>query len=358
MTGVSDGHADTTSLGWSATHRDTGVNLSTGTLSRLAAAASAIQLLRRPSQRHTGQMLYALGRPGQPTRGRTPARRVVAATLAAALLSGGALAGCGLVPSNRQTSAPTDPSTSAPAQTADPSASAPSTTGTPPTGTTPTGTNPSAPAGRSVSADNLLTVDDIYPEDPMTFEVVEAKDGAGRPVSQSYICLPENGLSTLGATSMVTRDFTYKVVNGQNDPYPKSPLKNKPTVYTQALQFPDEAAATAARATYAGWIKDCDQTLVERGYGVDAEQSVKLATVPLEGAKAQAGMVAYIEPGVKDTDHLYWESAGVTQVKDRLMITINLTWGEDSPGSFDTSEGDFINPLLVLMEVSVEKLAA
>ena len=281
------------------------------------------------------------------TRRRSLGRTALAA---GALVAAASLVGCGLVPSNRQTRTPSDPSTSAPVQTTEPSASAPSTT--------PTETTPSAPSGRSVSADNLLTIDDIYPEDPLTFEVVEAPDGAGRPVSQSYICLPENGLASLGATSMVTRDFTYKVVNSENDPYPKSPLKNKPTVYTQALQFPDAAAATAARATYAGWISDCGQTLVERGYGIDTEQSVKLATVRIEGAKAQGGMVAYLEPGAKDSDALYWESAGITQVKDRLMITISLTWGEDNPGSFDTSEGDFINPVVALMEVSVDKLAA
>lgn len=282
-----------------------------------------------------------------------PGPRLVAGALATAVVSGALLSGCGLVPSNRATSGNTGgSSTSAPTQPTDGPTSVAATSAASPTASTP------AQTGRSVSADNLLTVDDIYPEDPMTVEVVEAPDGAGRPVSQSYICLPENGLSTLGATSMVTRDFTYKIINSKNDPYPKSPLKNKPSVYTQALQFPDEAAATAARATYAGWIKDCTQTLTDRGYGIDPDQSVKLTTAKLDGAKGQAGMAAYVEPGSKDADDLYWESAGVTQVKDRLMITISLTWGEDNPGSFDTSEGDFINPVLALMESSVDRLKA
>jgi hypothetical protein len=277
------------------------------------------------------------------------AGRLLVGALAAAALCGAVVSGCGLVPSNRaDRSGSSDPASgtagSAPAQT-----SAAPTPSASPTPTAPT---------RSVSAENLLTLDDIYPEDPMTVEVVEAPDGQGRPVSQSYICLPENGISSLGATSMVTRDFTYKIINSENDPYPKSPLKNKPSVYTQALQFPDEAAATAAGATYAGWIRDCAQTLTDRGYGIDAEQSVKLAKVRLDGAKGQAGMVAYVEPGAKDTNDLYWESAGVTQVKDRLMVTISLTWGEDNPGSFDTSEGDFINPVVALMDVSVDKLKA
>ena len=38
----------------------------------------------------------------------------------------------------------------------------------------------------------------------------------------------------------------------------------------------------------------------------------------------------------------------MTQVKDRLMITVNLSWGEDTPGTFDTSDGDFIHPQLIL----------
>lgn len=284
-----------------------------------------------------------------------PGGRLAAGALAALALSSGLLAGCGLVPSNRTTSSNPDPTAAA---------SEPAPSGGGPSSTTPSSDAPSAPAstpaqtGRSVSAKNLLTLDDIYVDDPMTQEAVETPDGAGRPVSQSYICLPENGLSTLGATSMVTRDFTIKIINNENDPNPKSPLKNKPSVYTQALQFPDEATAAAARATYAGWIKNCSTTLSDRGYAIDAQQSLKIANLHVSGAKVQAGMVGYVEPGVKDTDHLYWESAGVTQVKDRLMITISITWGEDSPGGFDTSEGDasFINPQVLLTESGAERL--
>lgn len=218
----------------------------------------------------------------------------------------------------------------------------------------------SAPPARSVTATNLLTVDDVegINDDPMTKQVVEAADGEGRPVSQSYICLPEDGLASLGATSMVTRDFTFKIINADSDPYPDSPLKDKPSVYTQALQFADESAATAARATYAGWIKDCPATLLGQGYGIDEDQSLKLTTLKKEGGSAQAGMVAYLQPAAKDTENLYWESAGIAQVKDRLMITIMVSWGMDTPGTFDESEGDFIHPQAVLAEYSIDRLAA
>ncbi|MFT4165011.1 MAG: hypothetical protein QM650_07185 [Microlunatus sp.] len=222
----------------------------------------------------------------------------------------------------------------------------------------PTQSPTSAAPARSVTTANLLTVDDMPNEDPMTKEVVEAADKAGRPVSESYICLPTNGLGSLGATSMVTRDFTYKIINADSDPYPDSPLKNKPSIYTQALQFPDEATATAARTTYAGWIKNCAATLTERGYLIDTDQSLKLSTLKVEGAKAQAGMTAYVKPDAKDTEDLYWESAAVTQVKDRLMIVVTISWGMDSPGTFDTSDGDFIHPVVALTEPSAERLAA
>lgn len=230
---------------------------------------------------------------------------------------------------------------------------------TPSTGSTDPSQPPtSAAPARSVTTANLLTVGDIPNDDPMSRKVVEAADKAGRPVSESYICLPTNGLGSLGATSMVTRDFTYKIIDAESDPYPDSPLKNKPSIYTQALQFPDEATATAARTTYAGWIKGCSATLTERGYIIDADQSLKLSTLKVKGAEAQAGMTAYVKPDAKDTEDLYWESAGITQVKDRLMITVTISWGMDSPGTFDTSDGDFINPVALMTRPSVERLAA
>lgn len=278
-------------------------------------------------------------------------RALVAGTLGTVVLAAGVLSGCGLVPSNR--AGDTSPSAGGSASSTPGQATQ--------SAATPVPTPPPSAAARSVSATNLLTVEDVegVNDDPMTKQVIEAPDGQGRPVSQSYICLPADGIASLGATSMVTRDFTFKIIDPANDLYPKSPLKNKPSVYTQALQFADEAAATTARATYAGWIKGCPTTLLDQGYGIDDEQSLRLTTLQLEGAaKAQAGMVAYVQPGSKDTENLYWESAGVTQVKDRLMITVAISWGMDSPGTFDTTEGDFINPQVGLAEYSVERLAA
>ena len=211
-------------------------------------------------------------------------------------------------------------------------------------------TSPSAPAG-SVTAANLLTAE-VIPLDPTYQTAVEVPEGVGRTTNQSYVCLPDDGLASLGATAMVTRNFRAEVIDNEIDPYPKSPLKNQPMVYTQALQFADAAAATPARARYVGWIKACPNTLVEKGYSVDTGQSLKATAIDVEGGKADAGMVAYVKPGGTNAELLYWESAAVTQVKDRLMVTVTLSWGEDTPGTFDTTDGDFIHPQVILAEES------
>ena len=210
--------------------------------------------------------------------------------------------------------------------------------------------SPATAPGRSVTAANLLTTEEIY-LDPAYQTAVETPEGVGRTTNESYVCLPDDGLASLGATAMVTRNFGYEVTDSELDPYPKSPLKKQPIIYTQALQFPDAAAATAARETYAGWIKACPNTLVDTG------QSLQEKAIRVDGGKADAGMVAYVKPGATNAELLYWESAGVTQIKDRLMCTVSLSWGEDSPGTFDDSDGDFINPQLILIEESGTALA-
>ncbi|HVK35416.1 MAG TPA: hypothetical protein VM428_07130 [Microlunatus sp.] len=210
--------------------------------------------------------------------------------------------------------------------------------------------------GRSVTAANLLTTEDIY-LDPAYQTAVETPEGVGRPTNESYVCLPGDGLASLGATAMLTRNFGYEVTDKELDPYPKSPLKNQPIIYTQALQFPDEAAAVAARSRYVTWIKACPDTLNQKGYSVDTGQSLKPTAIDIDGGQADAGMVAYAKPGATNAELLYWESAGVTQVKDRLMITVSLSWGEDTPGTFDTTDGDFIHPQVILIEESARKLA-
>jgi hypothetical protein len=275
------------------------------------------------------------------------ARRTSSLAVALAALAALTLAGCG-------TPGPTTPPDGGdPSGTAGASTSA--SPGQGPGSQEPGSASPTAPA-RSVTAANLLTTDVVY-LDPAYQTAVETPEGVGRPINQSYVCLPDDGLASLGATAMVTRNFGYEVTDPELDPYPKSPLKNQPIIYTQALQFPDAAAATRARALYAGWIKGCPATLTEKGYSIDAGQSLKLTTLKAEGGTAQAAMVAYVKPGESDAVRLWWESAAVTQVKDRLMITVNLSWGEDTPGTFDDSDGDFIHPQLVLVEESALKLA-
>ena len=68
-------------------------------------------------------------------------------------------------------------------------------------------------------------------------------------------------------------------------------------------------------------------------------------------------MVAYVKPGATNAELLYWESAGVTQIKDRLMFTVSLSWGEDSPGTFDDQRRRLHQPQLILIEESAIALA-
>lgn len=271
------------------------------------------------------------------------ARRALAVAVTTSTLAAVVLAGCG-------TPAPTTPPDGNGSDTPTQAASSPSTGSQEPGGASPT----TAP-GRTVTAANLLTTEEIY-LDPAYQTPGETPEGVGRPVNQSYVCLPDDGLASLGATAMVTRNFGYTVTDAKLDPYPKSPLKNEPIIYTQALQFPDEAAAIAARSRYVTWIKACPDTLTEKGYSVDTGQSLKPTAIDINGGQADAGMVAYVKPGATNAELLYWESAGVTQVKDRLMITVSLSWGEDTPGTFDTSDGDFIHPQVILIEESATKL--
>lgn len=216
--------------------------------------------------------------------------------------------------------------------------------------------SPAVPT-RSVSAKNLIVPDDIPIDDPTYKTVVETPDGAGRSVTESYVCLPSDGLTSLGASAMVTRNFAYRIDDPKKDLAPKSPLKNQPVIYTQALQFPDEAAASKARETYVDWIMKCPATLTEKGYTIDSAQSFPPTKVDVEGGRAQVGMVAYVKPGESNARNLFWESAGVTQVKDRLMITVSLSWGEDTPGTLDDTESDFIHPQVILVEESAIRLA-
>ncbi|HEY5981691.1 MAG TPA: hypothetical protein VIT41_18855 [Microlunatus sp.] len=279
----------------------------------------------------------------------SPARRAVArggarrALAVASTLAAVVLAGCGA-----PAPTPPDGNGSGTSQTA----SSPGAESQEPGGASPT----TAP-GRTVTADNLLTTEDIY-LDPAYQTAVETPEGVGRPTNESYVCLPDDGLASLGATGMVTRNFGYTVTDNELDPYPRSPLKNEPIIYTQALQFPDAAAAVTARSRYVTWIKACPDTLNEKGYSVDTGQSLDPTAINIDGGQADAGMVAYVKPGATNAELLYWESVGVTQVADRLMITVSLSWGEDTPGTFDTSDGDFIHPQVILIGESAVKLTA
>jgi hypothetical protein len=158
-------------------------------------------------------------------------------------------------------------------------------------------------------------------------------------------------------TSTVARNFRYEIIDPDAAPDP-GPLENQPVIYTQALQFADAAAAKRAQAVYAGWLDGCAKTLEAQGNKVLTTLGFTNRSIKVAGGSATLSEVVYQRPGDQDDESAFWESVGLTQVKDRLMITVFLNYGMDFNVTLDRSEGEMLHPQLILIESSAEKLAA
>ena len=270
---------------------------------------------------------------------------VAGGALAAVVLAGGVLvAGTGLLRGGGGTVVPPVAATpSAPASTE-------------PAPTDPTSKPTKVQPARTVTTKNLLTVDDVPLEDRETLEVTVAKSSAGRAGPEISRCWP-TGRTDLGVTAMVARNFRYEIIDPDAAPDP-GPLENEPVVYTQALQFADAAAAKRAQAVYAGWLDSCAKTLEAEGNKVLPKLGFTNRSVDVAGGSATLSEVVYQRPGDQDGENAYWESVGLTQVDDRLMVTVFLNYGMDFNVSLDRSEGEMLHPQLILIESSAEKLAA
>jgi hypothetical protein len=205
---------------------------------------------------------------------------------------------------------------------------------------------------RTVTAENLLRVSDIATQTDEQ-KVVVPGDQRGRSVDRSSACVPDTGLGTLGATAMVSRNFAYQVPGG-----PASPA---PSIYTQALQFPDADAARTALATYRRWVDDCRALLQQRNYTL--VNSAPATWVVVEtGSRVESAFALvpiYREPG-DTSDFGYFESVGLTRVQDRLMITVDLIYGQDAnystdPGG-DPASGLPPHPQFALIKSATERL--
>ncbi len=243
-------------------------------------------------------------------------------------------------------------------------------TATPPVAVTPSGGgNPSGGSGSSsapstppkparvLTANNLLTTEDVPLEDYDTQQVVVVKPGVGRPVPESSVCLPANGLQDLGATQVLSRNFRYELIDGSK-PDKDDPFRNQPIIYSQALQFADAAAAKAARARYASWLKTCPKNLEAKGYQLLPDLGFDSTKVDTERGTATVTEWAYRRPGGVDGESGVWESVGLTLVGDRMMVTVFLHWGMDWEVTINSSEGDLLHPQVGLVDSASIRLNA
>ena len=202
---------------------------------------------------------------------------------------------------------------------------------------------------RALSARNLLTIGEIPLEDYDTQAVTIVKDGVGRPVPESSVCLPANGLQDLGATQVLNRNFRYDLIDGSK-PDKDDPFRSQPIIYSQALQFADPAAAKSARDRYQAWLKACPAELLAKGYQLLPDLGFEPTKIDVEKGSATATELAYRRPGGADGDYGIWESVGLTLVGDRMMVTVFLHWGMDWEVTINSAEGDLLHPQVGLCD--------
>lgn len=264
---------------------------------------------------------------------------ISAVALAVVVVAGAAVVLPGLWRGGAETaSPPVAASPSSPGQPSDPGSPAP------------------PPSDRRVTAKNLLTTD-VPVENLETTTAVVAKAGTGRVKNEMSVCWATESSADLGVVNDVTRNFAYELVDPEDAPDP-GPLRGQPVIYTQALQFADAAAARRARDVYAGWLAKCKTDLQAKGYDVLPKLGFANRTVPVEGAAGSVSEVVYQRPGGADGENAFWESVGLTLVKDRLMVTVYLHYGMDFNVTLDSAEGDLVHPQIALIEGSAERLKA
>lgn len=203
---------------------------------------------------------------------------------------------------------------------------------------------------RTLTGANLIAAADVPTAAPGG-EVEQYEEGARNPDKVS-VCIPD-GLSSLGATTVVSRSFR-EVPSGTADP--SDPMRGQPSVYAVALQFPDADAAARAAGIYQAWVDDC---LAGRGPVAgefEAVTSTGWTEVPAPGGRGEVALLAYREPG-SSSEAAYWETTGLTTVQDRLMITVDLSYGQDHNTTLDPADQDQTpDPQLALVAAAAERL--
>ncbi len=200
-------------------------------------------------------------------------------------------------------------------------------------------------ASRHLSDKQLITASQVPAYEDQRVRIVAP--GLGRRQDVITVCTPPSGVRELGASQVRSRSFRF-------DGYP-------PSTFTLALQYPDAAAAKAASRTFRTRIGACGKQLREDGYWVGSHGPGWIKAPTTRGSGRFTELV-YKEPGHADADEGYFESVGITRVRDRLMITVSVVYGQDYNVSLkpqgDPETGLGPHPQFALIKAAAKRLAS
>jgi hypothetical protein len=192
-------------------------------------------------------------------------------------------------------------------------------------GATPLATPSPSRSVRSMGPDNLISASDLF---KATDGKIEEWPENARPEDRVSVC--QKSLTDLGATSVLSRNFAAA-------PTPSGRLRRAPNVYTLALQFSDAQAAMTGLQTYRDWVVSCRSTIkADPAYELISGDD-KTVWIGVDTSDGTAGGFAQV-PVYRDQDDRsengYFETVGLTVLDDRLMVTVNLLYGNEKHTSY------------------------
>jgi hypothetical protein len=194
---------------------------------------------------------------------------------------------------------------------------------------TPTGSpTPTSGRGPTLGTTSLLPVQQVR---DITDDSAVDVSRRGRPVAAMSPCLPDGGWASLGATTVLTRNFESPFEPADPETYP---LYQVPFLHTTAAQFAGEQEAGQAVDRIRAWLRDCGTRLQERGYQVRPSAYPDTAFIPVKSGSEVVGEYAvlphYLPPGFEDQagsssdGGFVNEYVGLTRVGDRVAILVTL----------------------------------
>ncbi len=216
---------------------------------------------------------------------------------------------------------------------------------------------PTTEPTRQLTDDNLVRPGDLPKIEGLKAEEFDAN---ARPSKRPSNCFPES-LDSLQPTGSLTRNFRYIVTDPDASEDQSDPLYERPTKYTVALQFADEARATAAYEQVSRWVEGCADTLDAEGFRAPGGGTVRGFDewYPVRGDVKTARFTEFSYQRADTQDGSgYWEAVGLVRVGDRLAITIDLKYGQDSNWDSDPDSGlAGPHPLADLLPAAAKRLA-